>query len=156
MVRLRRAQSRKSLRGPTSEGFPFSRRRASSVVFVWRVESHRCTAHRQVLRERSAYEESIRVPFFARDPPLVRPGTSVDRLVLNVDLAPTLLELAGVEVPEAMQGRSLVPLLEDREAEWRTSFVYENYYEPPFETPTPSPLASGAARNRIRALSAGS
>jgi N-acetylglucosamine-6-sulfatase len=35
-----------------------------------------------------------------------------------------------------MQGRSLVPLLEGREVEWRTSFVYENFYEPPFETPT--------------------
>jgi arylsulfatase A-like enzyme len=71
-----------------------------------------------------------------RYPPLVRPGTSVDRLVLNVDLAPTLLELVGVEAPDAMQGRSLVPLLEGHDAERRTSFVYENFYEPPFETPT--------------------
>jgi arylsulfatase A-like enzyme len=88
------------------------------------------------LIKRAAYEESIRVPLLVRYPPLVQPGTSVDRLALNVDLAPTLLELAGVDAPGAMQGRSLVPLLAGREAEWRTSFVYENFYEPPFETPT--------------------
>jgi arylsulfatase A-like enzyme len=86
--------------------------------------------------KRAAYEESIRIPLLVRYPRLVRRGTSIDRLALNVDIAPTLLELAGVEAPDAMQGRSLVPLLEGRETEWRTSFVYENFYEPPFHTPT--------------------
>jgi arylsulfatase A-like enzyme len=109
---------------------------AENTIVVYASDNGLCNGAHGTVDERAAYEESIRVPLLVRYPPLVRPGTSVDRLVLNVDLAPTLLELAGVEVPDAMQGRSLVPLLEGREAEWRTSFVYENFYDPPFITPT--------------------
>jgi len=107
-----------------------------NTIVVYASDNGLCNWAHGTHIKRAAYEESIRVPLLVRYPPLVRPGTSVDRLTLNVDLAPTLLELAGVETPDAMQGRSLVPLLEGRETEWRTSFLYENFYEPPFETPT--------------------
>ena len=58
------------------------------------------------------YEESVRVPLFIYDPRLSeeRRGETVDEMVLNIDLAPTLLALAGVEAPEAYEGRSLSPL----------------------------------------------
>jgi len=107
-----------------------------NTIVVYASDNGMCNGSHGTFIKRAAYEESIRVPLLVRYPPLVRPGTSVDKLALNVDLAPTLLELAGVEVPDTMQGRSLVPLLGGREAEWRTSFVYENFYEPPFYTPT--------------------
>jgi arylsulfatase A-like enzyme len=107
-----------------------------NTIVVYASDNGLCNGSHGTFIKRSAYEESIRVPLLVRYPPLVRPGTSVDRIALNVDLAPTLLELAGVEAPDATQGRSLVSLLEGRETEWRTSFVYENFYEPPFETPT--------------------
>jgi len=107
-----------------------------NTIVVYASDNGLCDWAHGTFIKRSAYEESIRVPLLVRYPPLVRPGMSVDNLALNVDLAPTLLELAGVEPPDAMQGRSLVPLLEGREIEWRTSFVYENFYESPFETPT--------------------
>jgi arylsulfatase A-like enzyme len=107
-----------------------------NTIVVYASDNGLCNWAHGTFIKRAAYEESIRVPLLVRYPPLVQPGTSVDRLALNVDLAPTLLELAGVEAPDTMQGRSLVPLLEGREAEWRNSFVYENFYEPPFETPT--------------------
>ena len=107
-----------------------------NTIVVYASDNGFCNGAHGIWPKRAAYEESIRVPLLVRYPPLIRPGTSVDRLALNVDLAPTLLELAGVEAPDAMQGRSLVPLLEGRDAEWRTSFVYEYFYEPPFYTPT--------------------
>ncbi len=107
-----------------------------NTIVVYASDNGLCNGAHGTFIKRAAYGESIRVPLLVCYPPLVRPGTSVDRLALNVDLAPTLLELAGVEAPDAMQGRSLAPLLEGREAEWRTSFVYENFYEPPFETLT--------------------
>jgi N-acetylglucosamine-6-sulfatase len=107
-----------------------------NTIVVYASDNGMCNGAHGTFIKRSAYEESIRVPLLVRYLPLVRPGASIDKLVLNIDLAPTLLELAGIEAPGAMQGRSLVPLLEGREAEWRTSFVYENFYEPPFETPT--------------------
>lgn len=81
--------------------------------------------------KRLMYEESIRVPLAIRYPAKIRPGT-VDRehLVLNVDLAPTLLQLAGVPVPFGLHGRSLAPLLAGAAVPWRDAFLYE-YFEYP-------------------------
>lgn len=69
------------------------------------------------------YEESIRVPFIVSGPGLK--GGACDELILNADVAPTFLELAGVAVPGRMHGRSLVPLLRGEKADWRQSILYE-------------------------------
>src|SRR5687768_10447564 len=61
--------------------------------------------------KRAAYEESIRVPLVMRWPKGIKPGTKVEKMVLNVDVAPTLLELAGAKSPEKVHGRSLAPLM---------------------------------------------
>ena len=79
--------------------------------------------------KRLMYEESLAMPFLVRYPRLVEPGSVTDAMALNVDIAPTFLELAGLEIPdqgrEAMQGASLVPLLRgDRPDWWRTSMYY--------------------------------
>jgi N-acetylglucosamine-6-sulfatase len=75
--------------------------------------------------KRLMYEESIRIPLLAHCPALIRSGTTIPELVLNIDLAPTFLDLAGVPVPEHMQGRSWRPLFSGRTGEWRRSFLYE-------------------------------
>lgn len=78
------------------------------------------------------HELSIRVPLLVFDPRpgAVRAGLRPDALALNVDLAPTLLDLAGVAVPEGMQGRSLVPLIRgERPDDWRTDFFVEHLME---------------------------
>ena len=75
--------------------------------------------------KRFMYEESSRMPMLVRYPPEVPAGSVTDRLALNVDLAPTFLDLAGVPIPAFMQGRSLRPLLRgDDPAGWRTSMYY--------------------------------
>lgn len=81
--------------------------------------------------KRLMYEDSIRVPMLVRYPARVEPGT-VDRkhLLLNVDVAPTLLTLAGVPVPTWMHGRSFQPLLERSEVPWRDAFLYEFFEFP--------------------------
>jgi N-acetylglucosamine-6-sulfatase len=79
--------------------------------------------------KRLIYEESIHIPFLVRYPPLVQAGRTESRMVLNLDLAPTLLDLAGVSVPAVMQGRSLSCLLEGGEDSWRRSFLYEYFRE---------------------------
>jgi arylsulfatase A-like enzyme len=77
------------------------------------------------------YEESLRMPFLVRWPGRVAPGSTNTDLVQNLDFAETFLDIAGVPVPEDMQGRSLVPLLEGQTpADWRKS-VYYHYYEFP-------------------------
>lgn len=78
--------------------------------------------------KRLMYEESLRMPFIVRYPRRVDAGSVSDELVLNVDFAPTLLDLAGVEVPSDMQGRSMAPLLlGERASDWRQS-VYYRYW----------------------------
>ncbi|HEY7369699.1 MAG TPA: sulfatase [Thermoanaerobaculia bacterium] len=80
--------------------------------------------------KRLMYEPSIRVPMLLRYPARVAPRVENAHMVLNVDLAPTLLELAGVAAPSGLHGRSFVPLLEGRPVHWRDDFLYE-YYEYP-------------------------
>lgn len=77
--------------------------------------------------KRLMYEESIRIPMLVRYPKLVKAGSKVAGTVLNIDLAPTLLELAGVKVPESMQGRSMVPVLKGKPG--HDSFLYEYFRE---------------------------
>ncbi len=75
--------------------------------------------------KRLMYEESLSMPFMVRYPRAVAAGSVCDEMTLNVDVAPTFLELAGVEVPDDMQGRSIVPLLHgDVPDDWRRSMYY--------------------------------
>ena len=68
--------------------------------------------HGLTVERRLPYEEALRAPLVVRYPPLVEPAGRSDALVLSVDLAPTILAVAGVAIPEHVQGESLVPLLE--------------------------------------------
>lgn len=88
--------------------------------------------HGLSVERRLAYEESIRMPLLVRYPKAIKADTVRDEFALNLDLAPTLLELAGVAVPRAMQGRSLVPLLTGKRTAWRDSFLIEYYSDKVF------------------------
>jgi arylsulfatase A-like enzyme len=80
--------------------------------------------------KRAMYEESIRVPMLVRYPRLFAKGKTVDEMVLNIDLAPTFLDLAGVPIPKEMQGASWKTLAAGQKpAQWRTSFFAEYYKE---------------------------
>ena len=98
-----------------------------------------------LIDKRHAYEESIRVPMLAWAPGLIAPGTRVDDMVLNVDVAPTFLDAAGVSPSTPMDGRSFVPLLRGQKVStWRDSFVYTYYWESYFpHTPTVFALREG-------------
>ncbi|MXY67274.1 MAG: sulfatase [Acidobacteriia bacterium] len=79
--------------------------------------------------KRFMYEPALRVPLLVRYPRLVAAAQVEDRPAVNIDIAPTLLDFAGVDVPEQMQGRSLRPLLEGSPPDdWRDSILY-SYYE---------------------------
>lgn len=84
--------------------------------------------------KRLMHEPSIRVPLLVRYPSVVKAGSTCDKAALNVDIAPTLLELAGVTTPMRTHGRSLVPLLKGETANgWRTDWLYEYYEYPEWE-----------------------
>ena len=92
--------------------------------------------------KRDAFEPSIRIPMLAMAPGWIEPGSRSDAMVLNMDLAPTFLEAAGIELTEALQldGRSLLPLLRGESVSWRDHILYEYHWEWNFPA-TPTTLA---------------
>lgn len=85
--------------------------------------------------KRNAYEASIRIPLLVRYPPVTRAGTTIGATVLNIDLAPTLLQLAKLPAGPGMQGKSLVPLLNGSATGVRTGMFYEYFREKGFIVP---------------------
>ena len=78
---------------------------------------------------RFAYEEGIRTAFFIRYPQLIKPGSVLGPMVLALDIAPTMIELAGGRPGPHIQGLSLVGLLKKKARRWRKSFLIEYYNE---------------------------
>jgi N-acetylglucosamine-6-sulfatase len=90
-----------------------------------------------LIDKRTAYEESMRVPLVIQLPALIKPGTRIEEVVANIDLAPTFLELGGLKAPANMDGNSYVPLLKGQKIPWRDNLLYEYYWEYAFpQTPT--------------------
>jgi arylsulfatase A-like enzyme len=80
--------------------------------------------------KRFMYEESFLTPLLVRYPKEIKPGTKIERLVQNLDLAPTFLDYAGLQIPSEMQGKSFRNLVSGKTGEWRDA-VYYTYYEYP-------------------------
>ena len=91
-------------------------------------------------------EESIRTPLIVCDPRLPRQlhGTQCDQMVLNIDLMPTVLDLAGVAIPPSVQGRSLLPLVRGEQPQWRQEWFYEH----PFSAGGSIAVSEGIRTNR--------
>ena len=114
---------------------------ADSTVVIYTSDNGFALGEHGFYDKRDAFEESIRVPMLAYAPGLIEPGTKIPQMVQNIDVAPTILDLAGVPVPEAakMDGRSAAPLLRGGELArpWREEILYEYYWEWNFPaTPT--------------------
>jgi len=101
------------------------------------------------------YENSIRVPLIIYDPRIcsvaenvpegseVQMSRSRDEIVLSIDLAPTMLSIAGVPLPDSMEGRDLMPLVRQESKPWRSHFYYEHSYTPEDKKRAPIPHTEG-------------
>jgi len=90
-----------------------------------------------LIDKRQAYEESMRVPMLAYAPGLIEPGSVTGDFVRNIDVAPTVLDIMNLDVPEEMDGRSVLPVLRGQAAAWDDELLYEYYWEYAFpHTPT--------------------
>lgn len=90
-----------------------------------------------LIDKRHAYEESMRVPLLVWAPGMIKPESVVKQSIMNVDLGPTFLDLAGIKKPKQMHGLSFVELLKGNEIPWRSRVFYEYYWEAAFpQTPT--------------------
>ena len=112
---------------------------ATNTVIVFTSDHGFALGDRGLADKWFLYEESIRVPLFIADlrVPAKRHARTVDAMVLNIDVAPTLLNYAGLPVPEVMQGRTLRPLVEKAQVfAWRTDFLYEHHFGPKIIPPS--------------------
>ena len=90
-----------------------------------------------LIDKRVAYEESIRVPMVMQCPSLFKGGRVVEQVVANIDIAPTVLDAAGLVRPAVMDGRSFLPLAQGKSIPWRDYFLYVYYWEKNYpQTPT--------------------
>ena len=87
--------------------------------------------------KRSMHEPSIRVPMMIRYPARIPAGTMRDEMVLDLDIAPTLLDIAGIPAPKEMQGKSMLPLAHKPDPTFRTEWYYEYFEWPNPEKVTP-------------------
>ena len=111
--------------------------KADSTLVIYMGDNGFCFGEHGLIDKRHMYEPSMRVPLLAYCPEVIQPGTKVAQLVQNIDIAPTVLEAAGVKPPEHMDGRSFLPLLAGKDVSWRDAVFYEYYWEANFpQTPT--------------------
>jgi N-acetylglucosamine-6-sulfatase len=107
------------------------------TLIIYMGDNGFCFGEHGLIDKRTAYEASMRVPFMAHCPSLFEGGQSIDKVVANIDIGPTVLHAAGLETPPQMQGRSFYDVMRGREENWRDSLLYEYYWERNFpHTPT--------------------
>ena len=92
----------------------------------------------------------MRVPMLMRYPKLIKKKTKVKEQCLNIDVAPTILELAGVEIPDYMQGESMLNLLQGKkEKNWREAILFEYYLDTYWPYAGPSQIAVRTERYKL-------
>ncbi|MFC2125088.1 sulfatase [Bacteroidota bacterium] len=100
-----------------------------STVVVYTSDQGFFLGEHGLFDKRYMYEESMRTPLLIRYPDGIEPGIRSGKLVQNLDIAPTLLDLAGIEIPETMQGESMKVLFgESTDFEWREA-IYYHFFE---------------------------
>lgn len=121
---------------------------SGSTLVVYMGDNGFLLGEHGLIDKRNAYEESMRVPLLAYAPGVIAPGSKVTQLVRNIDIAPTILDVAGVAAPEGMQGRSILPALRGEPVTWEGELLYEYYWEYAFPH-TPTTLALRADRYKF-------
>ena len=100
-----------------------------------------------LIDKRHMYEESMRVPFLAWCPGMIEPGSVIEELIQNIDIAPTVMDVAGLGTPERMDGQSFLPILQGKKTPWRDNAFYEYYWERNFPH---TPTTHGVRTNRYK------
>lgn len=108
-----------------------------NTVIIYMSDNGYLLGEHGLIDKRVMYEESIRVPALFHWGEKIKKGRICSEFVLNIDIAPTILDIAGIEIPESMQGSSFLPLALGKEIKWRQDFVYEYFVDPAaVQTPT--------------------
>ena len=110
---------------------------SKNTIVVYMSDNGFVLGEHGLIDKRHAYEESIRVPMLVYAPGMVAPGTTIETMVRNIDIAPTLLELTGATSRHTMDGRSVLPAIRGQSMASGGEMLYEYYWEYAFpHTPT--------------------
>ncbi len=108
-----------------------------NTIIVYYSDNGYMMGEHGLIDKRVMYEESIRVPAFVYWPMMISKPERREELILNIDLAPTFLELAGGSVPASMHGKSFAKIIKGESIPWRKEFLYEYFCDPnAVQTPT--------------------
>jgi N-acetylglucosamine-6-sulfatase len=109
---------------------------ADDTIIVYAGDNGYFWGEHNLVDKRFPYEESMHIPFIVRAPGLVKdPGRRAEQMILNVDLMPSILEMAGVKLPSEVEGESFVPILKSGKAEGREAWLYEYFTDYPYRVP---------------------
>lgn len=109
---------------------------ADNTVVIYAGDNGYFWGEHRFVDKRWAYEEAIRIPLIIRYPSLIKkPGRKAQQMALNIDIAPTILDLAGISIPNNMEGKSLKPVLRLPDAPGRKAWLYEYFKEFPYNVP---------------------
>ncbi|MCH2206063.1 MAG: sulfatase-like hydrolase/transferase [Lentisphaerales bacterium] len=100
-----------------------------NTIFLYMADNGFQFGDHGLIDKRTAYEASMRVPMIIRYPQSFKGGTVIEDVVANIDVAPTLLEAAGLEKPEQMHGDSFWKILHGEKIPWREVLLYEYFWE---------------------------
>jgi N-acetylglucosamine-6-sulfatase len=114
-----------------------SRDMLKSTLLVYMGDNGFLFGEHGLIDKRCAYEESMRVPLLLHCPEMLTKGSKIKENVANIDIAPTLLEVAGLKTPDRMDGASFLKLAQGQKIPWRQHLLYEYYWERNYpQTPT--------------------
>jgi N-acetylglucosamine-6-sulfatase len=100
-----------------------------NTIFIYMGDNGFHFGEQGLIDKRTAYEASIRVPLLMMYPKIIEPGSMIEEMVANIDIAPTLLDIADAEIPPSMDGRSFLPFLKGADTSGLESLLYEYYWE---------------------------
>jgi arylsulfatase A-like enzyme len=117
---------------------------AENTMIVYMGDNGFLMGEHGLIDKRNMYEESQKVPMLVYAPGMKFQNHTIDAVIQNIDIAPTVLAAAGVDIPKQMQGQSFLPLLRGDSIEWRDKAFYEYYWEFSYpQTPTTLGVRSG-------------
>ena len=121
-----------------------------NTVIIYSSDNGYFMGEHTFLDKRLAYENSMRVPMLIRYPGLIKKKTKIKEQCLNIDLAPTILDLAGIEKPEYMQGESILGLLKgENDNNWRKAILFEYFLDSYWPYAGPSQIAVRTERYKL-------
>ncbi len=122
---------------------------AESTLVIYMGDNGFAWGEHGLIDKRQFYEESVRVPMLVLCPEICKGGQVIENMIQNIDIAPTVLDMAGLEKPEYMRGSSFAPLLEQKQVAWRDRIFYEYYWE--YEYPQ-TPTMHGVRTDRYKLI----